>query len=61
MEAGELCICLEDGNIAGAMVLNHQCNEGYGRFKWQAEASEGEILVIRALGVHPAYGGKGYG
>ncbi len=43
------------------MVLNHQCNEGYGRFKWQTEASEGEILVIRALGVHPAYGGKGYG
>ena len=60
IEAGELYVCVEDGNIAGAMVLNHCCNEGYSRFKWQTEASEDEALVIHALSVHPAYGGKGY-
>lgn len=42
------------------MVLNHQCNDGYRKFKWQTEAAADEILVIHALGVHPAYSGKGY-
>jgi len=57
---GELYVCTEDDHIAGAMVLNHQCNDGYRKFKWQTEAAADEILVIHALGVHPAYSGKGY-
>lgn len=60
IEDGELYICTEDHQMAGAMVLNHQCNDGYGKFQWQTEASADEILVIHALGVHPVYGGKGF-
>ena len=57
---GELYICTEGDEIAAAMVLNHLCNEGYGKFRWQTEAEDDKITVIHALGVHPAYSGKGY-
>lgn len=60
IENGELYTCIEDNHIVGAMVLNHQCNEGYKKFQWQTEAAENEILVIHALGVHPVHSGKGY-
>lgn len=60
IENGELYIGIEDNHIAGAMVLNHQCNEGYSKFQWQTEAAEDEVLVIHALGVHPVHSGKGY-
>ncbi len=59
--AGELYVCLEDGVIVSCMVLNHECNESYGEFDWQTEATADEITVIHALGVHPAFGRKGYG
>lgn len=57
---GDLYICTEDNHIVGAMVLNHRCNEAYRKFQWRTEASEDEIMIIHALGVHPAYSGKGY-
>lgn len=60
IESGELYICTGDKHIAGAMVLNHRCNDGYRKFQWQTKAAENEILIIHALGVHPAYSGKGY-
>lgn len=60
IENGELYICTEDNQMVGAMVLNHQCNDGYSKFQWQTEASADEILIIHALGVHPAHSGKGY-
>ena len=60
IESGELYICTDDNHIAGAMVLNHRCNDGYRKFQWQTGAAENEILIIHALGVHPVYSGKGY-
>ena len=60
LSTGELYIGLEGGSIIAAMVLNHQYNEGYKKFNWQTKASEHEITVVHALGVHPAYSGKGY-
>lgn len=57
---GELYIGMENDKIVAAMVLNHQCNDGYRKFHWQTEATENEITVIHALGVHPDYNGKGY-
>lgn len=57
---GNLYIGLEGDTIIAAMVLNHECNEGYKQFNWQTKASADEITVIHALGVHPIYGGKGY-
>ena len=56
----ELYIGMENGKIIAAMVLNHQCNDGYQKFQWQTEAEKNEITVIHALGIHPAYSGKGH-
>ena len=49
----------EDGVIIGAMVVNHECNEGYRKFDWPTKAEDSEIVLIHALGVDPAYSGKG--
>ena len=57
---GELYLGLDGENLVAAMVLNHQYNEGYRKFKWQTDAADSEITVIHALGVHPSHGGKGY-
>ena len=57
---GELFIVEEDGEIVGAMIMNHDCNEGYRAFQWPTEAEPEEISVIHALGVHPRHARKGY-
>ena len=57
--AGELFIATDSGKIIGAMVVNHECNEGYREYKWPTEAEDSEVTVIHALGVHPDYSGKG--
>ena len=57
----EVYIGCQSGDIAAAMVLNHQYNEGYRDFPWRTEAKDTEIMVIHALGVHPRCGGKGCG
>lgn len=57
---GNLYIAVEDEEIIAAMVLNHECNEGYNDFSWPTKAAEKEITVIHALGVHPSQMGKGY-
>ena len=57
---GELYTVLEKDQIVGAMVFNHEYNEGYRNFQWRTEADDSEIMVIHALGVHPNYAGKGY-
>ena len=60
IERGELFLGEEAGRTVAAMVLNHEYNEGYRRFQWQTEASDDEILVIHALGVHPDFARMGY-
>lgn len=60
IRAGELFIAEEDDSIVGAMVLNHQGNESYKSFRWPTEASDGEVTVIHALGVHPSYTRRGF-
>ncbi len=57
---GELYLVYEGDSIVAAMVLNHDYNEGYKGFQWQIEADDSEIMVIHALGVHPAHSGRGY-
>lgn len=58
--AGKLWVGMESNRIAAAMVLNHQCNEGYREFDWPTKAADSEVTVIHALGVHPQHSGKGY-
>jgi len=61
IERGELWLGEEDGKTVAAMVLNHDCNEGYAMVAWPHEAPPEEILLIHALCVHPDFGGRGYG
>lgn len=55
----ELYIAKEEENTVACMVVNHKYNEGYKAVKWSVDAADSEILVIHALGVHPAYSGRG--
>lgn len=59
LAVGELYALRADGKIIAAMVLNHQCNDGYNGTKWNVEASVDEITVIHALGVLPQVHGQG--
>ena len=56
---GELYLAAEDEEILAAMVLNHDCNEGYREFAWPTEATPEEVTMIHALGVHPRHARQG--
>ena len=60
-DAGELHFGIEDGEIAAAMVLNNEGNEAYADAGWPTEAEASQAMVIHALGVHPRFGGRGFG
>lgn len=55
----ELWIGIENGQLAAAMIVNHEYNEGYGQVVWPTDARPDEITVIHALGVHPVFAGRG--
>ena len=57
---GDLYLCRDLERIAGAMVLNQECNESYKNCQWQIMTDDSEILIIHALGVHSDFNGKGY-
>lgn len=48
-----------DGQIASCMVVKHDYNDGYKGIQWSVEATDSELFVIHALGVHPLFAGKG--
>ena len=48
-----------NGNYAAAMVLNHETNEGYSGTAWKVDADKHQVLIVHALGVLPAFQGKG--
>jgi len=55
----ELYIGKINAQIASCMVVNHEYNSEYRNVKWSVEATDPELLVIHALGVHPAFSGRG--
>lgn len=59
LQCGELYVLVQDNQIVAAMVLNHQCNDGYQDVPWKVDAEENEITVIHALGVLPDVQGQG--
>ena len=61
IDRGELWLAFYGEEIAGAMILNHSCNDGYQGIQWLVEAEPEEILVIHTLGVHGRFAGKGMG
>lgn len=61
LSAGELYIGLMNGRMASAMILNHECNDGYQDITWPAALPPASITLIHALGVHPEYAGQHIG
>ena len=47
-------ICLKDGKIVGAFVLNDDPEGSYRKGRWEKELAEGSYLVVHALAVDPA-------
>ena len=59
IQHGELFIVLLNDGIVGAMVMNHECADGYGSVQWKIKANKNEAVVLHTLGVSPRYQGKG--
>lgn len=59
IENNELYIGNKNGEIVACMVVNHEYNEGYNSVYWSVNASDSELLVIHALGVHPMFSNMG--
>lgn len=60
--AGELYVVrdgVDNNRIVGAVVLNHDAADGYGRADWAIDAPPEEVLVVHALGVLPERAGQG--
>lgn len=53
--AGELWLCLAEGQLAAAMVLNHEFNPGYEQAPWAVPCARHELLCIHTLGVSPHF------
>ncbi|MGP9744719.1 GNAT family N-acetyltransferase [Brachybacterium sp. AOP29-B2-41] len=69
IEAGELYLAItragadrtdtQPETIAGVAVLNHDAAEQYADATWAIDATPDEVLVVHALGVVPAFLGRG--
>ena len=59
IEEGALFIAYMENNIAGAMILNHNCADEYKNIKWKIGAKNEEIMVIHLLAVSLSYQRKG--
>lgn len=58
---GELYLLLEGDAILGALVMNHQCTDGYQQVAWGIDAAPEQVSVIHALGTMPTHQGRGLG
>ena len=61
VEGGELWLAELDGEVAGAMVVNHAANDGYKGVPWQVQAVPEQVVIVHAFGVSPRYQGRGLG
>lgn len=55
----ELFIAVINENIAGSMVMNHDCADGYAKIKWKISVKKDEVIIIHALGISRCHQGKG--
>ncbi len=58
---GEQYICVDNGAIVGAVVLNGNPEGAYERGNWSLSLAAGEFLVIHALAVSPDCSRRGVG
>lgn len=61
IESGSQYICMADGRIAGAFVLNDDPGGDYGAGEWRVPLSCGEYMIIHTLAVDPELGGRDIG
>ena len=50
----------EDGNIATALVVNHDRAPGYEAVPWKVDAPLDELGIVHSVATRPAYHGRGY-
>ena len=51
---------VDDGRIAGAMVINHNNNAAYENGNWKTDLKQADYLVIHMLGVHSDFARQGF-
>ena len=59
--AGELYVAVEQGAIAGTMILRQGQEPGYRTARWGRELTDSEVLTVYTFAVHPGHAGKGVG
>ena len=56
---GELFVAVVNEEIVAAMVVNHECNEGYQKVNWKQALNNGQFTVVHALCVATKMSGHG--
>lgn len=59
LDEDSLFVLRRNGKIAGTMILNTTCEEGYTQGRWGIKVEPEEILVIHTLAIHPDCTGQG--
>ena len=59
--SGSQYICLNDGKIMGAFVLNADPQGNYQNGNWSESLPDGEYMVLHAMAVAPELNGQGLG
>ena len=60
IERAEQFVGIEDGRIAAAYIMDHECDDAYDEIPWATEGETHEISILHALRVLPEYGGRGF-
>ena len=55
----ELYMIKNDNTCVAAMIMNHECNDGYSKVAWNVNGAKNEVNIIHALGILPAFQGQG--
>lgn len=61
IDKGDLFVAVENGDIAGTIILNHQPEEAYNNTDWHNTLDYDDIFVIHTFAIHPDYMHKGVG
>lgn len=56
---GGLLVLRDGDTLAGALIANSQCAEGYERAPWKVDAAPSEVQVIHLFCIHPDYQRRG--
>lgn len=61
LKEGTLHVAVCGGALAGAVILNHEQEDGYDGAGWKVEANHKEVFVVHTLAIHPDYQKRGLG